>query len=90
MEGMKKSLLASCAVAVCIAAAGCSSPNRVAMGAGACDLSLDVAGEHRCAVSRVTPVNEQSQLTNGMRTFEGQIRSGEGSVVPASQFRFPR
>ena len=57
-----------------LAVGGCatsSDPGTHAMGAGrACDLRIDVGGDHRCSVQHVTPPDTQAELTNGMRTLE--------------------
>jgi hypothetical protein len=61
----------------CLAAAtslaGCASqaPATNAMGAGrACDLRVDVAGEHVCKVAHVTPPDPQAQLVDQMHSLE--------------------
>ena len=90
MGDMELRLPIACALAA-LALAGCatSRPDTTAMGAGpSCDLRVDIGADHRCAMTHVTPANDEWQLTNGMRTFEAQIQPRNNSV-PASEFRFP-
>ena len=70
---MNKRLHLACAIVAGLALSGCATraPLTTAMGAGpACDLSVDVRGEHRCAVSHVTPVDPLSQMINDMHQWE--------------------
>src|SRR3569832_882454 len=66
--------LSAAALLLGLAACADTAPRTTAMGAGpACDLSVDVRGDHRCAVRHVEPAEQEQQLTNSMRSFEAQI-----------------
>jgi hypothetical protein len=65
-------ILTSCsALAFALGLAGCAgttAPRTAVMGAGpACDLSISVGADRGCAVSHVSPRQEETLLTNGMR-----------------------
>ena len=71
MGPMDKGLFLACAVAAMLAGCASPRPDTTAMGAApGCDLSVDVRGDHRCAVAHVTPTDPQSQLARDMYQFE--------------------
>jgi hypothetical protein len=48
--------------------AGTTAPRTTTMGAGpACDVSISVGADRGCVVTHVSPVQEETLLTNGMR-----------------------
>jgi hypothetical protein len=62
--------LALAAVAA-LAACAAQRPATTAMGAGpACDLRIDIGGDHRCPVQHVSPDQGQQLLSNGTRSHD--------------------